>query len=378
MRYDYIFTGLGLAAMMVIIKMAQEGILEDKTILVIEPDDKNTNDRTWCFWEKEIGEWDHILSHKWSSAFYLDEFAKIDCLNGSFYKMIESKNFYDYFRKVTENCNLNWVKEKSISFCEENTSVIVQTVSKQFEGSVLFNSIFDFDKLKSNKSFPLLQQNFVGWFVETDQKYFNTNEAFFMDFSVSQKENTRFMYVLPLSENKALFEYTLFSPELLLFEEYEQEIKKYVNKLGIENYRILDKEKGNIPMTTYPFWENNSKRILNIGTAGGWTKASSGFTFSNANRESRRVIEFLKRETIDFKKFKVPNKFTFYDDLFVDVLYKDNSLGKSVFSAMFTKKNPNLILKFLDEKTTFLEDLQIIWSCPKKEFIKSFFRRLIK
>lgn len=378
MKYDYIFAGLGLASMMMIVKMENEGILEGKNILAVEPNDKNANDRTWCFWEEDDGDWDQILTHKWSRAFYVDENVKIDCLNGSFYKMIESKNFYDFFRKTTRNCSLNWVKESVISFREENNSVIVQTSADNYEGAILFNSIFDIGELDSDKNFPLLQQNFVGWFIETDNNYFNPEEALFMDFSVSQKGNTRFMYVLPLSENKALVEYTLFSPELLSFEEYELEIKEYLKKIGVENYNIQAKEKGNIPMTTYPFWKKNSKLILNIGTAGGWTKASSGFTFSNVIRESQRVVDFLKRDVIDFKKFKAPTKFTFYDDLFVDVLYNDNSLGKVIFSSMFTKSDPNLILKFLDEKTTVFEDLQIIWSCPKKEFIKSFFRRLIK
>lgn len=378
MKYDYIFSGLGLSAMMIIIKMVEDGILEGKNVLVVEPDDKDSNDRTWCFWEDGIGKWDEILAHKWSKAFYVDESVKIDCLHGSFYKMIESKRFYDYFKKTIEGYNINWVKESVISFEEAKDSVIVKTEVSNYRGLYLFNSVLDYQALKKQSNFPLLQQHFVGWFVETDKKYFNPQEALFMDFSVSQKGNTRFMYVLPLSENKALIEYTLFSPNLLGFDEYELEIREYIKKLGIENYEILNKEKGNIPMTTYPFWNNNTKRILNIGTAGGWTKASSGFTFSNVNRESKRVVEFLKSDTVDFKKFKVSSKFTFYDDLFVDVLYNDNSLGKEVFSSMFKNSNPELILKFLDEKTTFVEDLKVIWSCPKKEFIKSFFRRVIK
>ena len=99
MKYDYIFSGLGLSAMMIIIKMVEDGILEGKNVLVVEPDDKDSNDRTWCFWEDGIGKWDEILAHKWSKAFYVDESVKIDCLHGSFYKMIESKRFYDYFKK---------------------------------------------------------------------------------------------------------------------------------------------------------------------------------------------------------------------------------------------------------------------------------------
>ncbi|GAA4772595.1 MULTISPECIES: lycopene cyclase family protein [Flavobacterium] len=378
MKYDFIFSGLGLAAMMTIIKMAEEGILENKNVLVIEPDDKNINDRTWCFWEEGKGKWDEILKHKWDKAFFINQSVKIDCLNGLSYKMIESKSFYNYYKEITKDYNIKWIKEKFVSFAEDKDSVIVETKETNYVGSYLFNSVFDYNELKNQEKFPLLQQHFVGWFIRSEKKCFNPAEALFMDFSVPQRGNTRFMYVLPVSEKEALIEYTLFSSEVLGSDEYESEIKTYLENFGIETFEIISKEKGNIPMTAYPFWKNNTKKILNIGTVGGWTKASSGFTFSNTDRESKKVVEFFNEKSIDFREFKKSNRFTFYDDLFVDVLYRKNFLGKQIFSSMFTTSNPNLILKFLDEKTSILEDFRVILSCPKKEFIKSFFRRIFK
>ena len=63
-----------------------------------------------------------------------------------------------------------------------------------------------------------------------------------MDFSIEQKGNTRFMYVLPTSTTEALLEYTLFSADLLPKEEYETEIQNYIQKLGITDYEIIAKE----------------------------------------------------------------------------------------------------------------------------------------
>jgi lycopene beta-cyclase len=86
------------------------------------------------------------------------------------------------------------------------------------------------------------------------------------------------MYVLPTSPTEALLEYTLFSHDLLAKAEYETAIKEYIAQL---NYQLLHnrKEQGSIPMTCYPFWKKIHKKVLNIGTAGGWTKASTGYTF---------------------------------------------------------------------------------------------------
>lgn len=89
---------------------------------------------------------------------------------------------------------------------------------------------------------------------------------------------------------KVLVEYTLFSKELLPEQEYEDEIKLYLNNLGISNYSVMKKEKGNIPMTVFPFWKYNEKRVLHIGTAGGWTKASTGYTFKKLLKGQKKLL----------------------------------------------------------------------------------------
>ena len=57
---------------------------------------------------------------------------------------------------------------------------------------------------------------------------------------------------LPLSENHALVEYTLFSEALLAREEYEAGIIDYLKAQGIHDFEIEEKEEGNIPMSCFP------------------------------------------------------------------------------------------------------------------------------
>ncbi len=223
--------------------------------------------------------------------------------------------------------------------------------------------------------YPLLQQHFIGWFIESKEAVFNPGCATFMDFSIAQKGNTRFMYVLPISETEALLEYTLFSKNLLPKEEYEAEIALYTKQLGITDYKIREKEQGSIPMTAYPFWQHNSRNIVHIGSAGGWTKASTGYTFKNSIKKSKALVAFLLTAD-DFRKFHKKDKFWYYDLLLLDVLYRRNELGSKVFSGLFQKGNPTLIFKFLDEETSFWEDLQVIWRCPKGLFLEALLRRI--
>jgi lycopene beta-cyclase len=377
-HYHYIFTGSGLSALMTVYEMLLSGKFKDKSILLIDENTKKANDRTWCFWD-EHNLFDEIVTKKWNQAIFANEkFNRVLELTPYQYKKINGLDFYELiFKKISEHKNIHFLNQKVVDFTELGNHCIVKTEQETFTCNKIFNSIYHPEIVTAQNKFPLIQQHFVGWFIKSKEAVFTPNCATFMDFSVEQKGNTRFMYVLPTSENEALLEYTLFSKDLLSKEEYESEIQKYIENLGITEYEIIEKEQGNIPMTCFPFWKHNTKNIINIGSAGGWTKASTGYTFKNASKKSKALVQFLKSES-DFTKFHKKDKFWFYDLLLLDILSSKNELGSKIFSSMFKKGNSTVIFKFLDEETSIWEDLQVIWKCPKMMFVKALFGRILK
>lgn len=377
-HYHYIFTGAGLSALMTIYEMILSRKFDNKTILLLDENPKKSNDRTWCFWDNS-SLFDEIISKKWKTALFADENFRRDLdLNPYQYKMIRGLDFYNLvFDLISKQDNIHFANQKVIDFEELGNHCIVKTETQNYTCNKIFNSIYNPNLVKSQSKYPLLQQHFIGWFIKSKEEVFDKNKVNFMDFSVEQRGNTRFMYVLPTSSTEALLEYTLFSKDLLPKEEYEKEIQDYIKKLGITDYEIVEKEQGNIPMTSYKFWKHNTKNIINIGSVGGWTKASTGYTFKNTTKKSKELVELLSKES-DFRKFHKTDKFWFYDLLFLDVLFKRNDLGSTVFSALFKKGNPTLIFKFLDEETTFWEDLKVIWKCPKGLFVNALLMRIFK
>ncbi len=358
--------------------MLLSGKFEDKTILLIDENSKRNNDRTWCFWDDEKL-FDTLAFAKWNFAYFKNKRIKRKLnLNPYHYKMIRGLDFYSLvFETISKHTNVHFSTQKVLDFQELTDHCIVKTVVESYTCNHVFNSIFYPKALENQSKYPLLKQHFIGWFIKSKKAVFTPDCATFMDFSVEQKGNTRFMYLLPTSKTEALIEYTLFSKDLLSTSGYETEIQNYIQKLGITEYEIIEKEQGNIPMTSYKFWKHNTKNIINIGSAGGWTKASTGYTFKNTIKKSKDLVQFLLTET-DFRKFHKQDKFWFYDLLFLDVLNQSNELGSEVFSALFKKGNPTLIFRFLDEETSFWEDLQVIWKCPKGLFIKALINRFIQ
>lgn len=377
-HFHYIFTGTGLAALMTIYEMIQSNQFNDKSILLIDEVKKEKNDKTWCFWDnKNI--FDSIVSKKWNAIqFKSDKVERVMKLNSYEYKMIRSKDFYKKILDViAKNENITITQSKVTDFRELGNHCIVKTDLENYTCNKVINSIFNPTLIHEQTKYPLIQQHFIGWYIKTESEYFNDAEATFMDFSINQKNNTRFMYVLPISKKECLIEYTLFSKDLLEKEEYEIEIEKYIKKLGVDKYEIIEKEYGNIPMTCYPFWKNNTKNIINIGSAGGWTKASTGYTFKNATKKSKELVQILVNKS-DFNTLNYWNRFWFYDLILLDILFEKNHLGSAIFSSIFKKNKPETIFRFLDEESSFMGDLKIIIQCPKIIFIESLFKRILK
>ena len=71
-EYDYIFSGVGTSASLLLLELNRRNLLSDLNILFIDPDNKIRNDKTFCFWahDKEpIQEaLSEIITHSWSTV----------------------------------------------------------------------------------------------------------------------------------------------------------------------------------------------------------------------------------------------------------------------------------------------------------------------
>ena len=376
---SYIILGAGASGLLLAYRISLDSYFDDKSILIIDQKRDKGNDKTWCYWEEGDGEWDELLTKKWPKVFFgSKDFTETLNISPFCYKMIRSEKFYHkLWRSIDLKSNITFIEDSVKTYSEADNKVKVVTNKSTYFGLKLLNSIPDKTVYEKQQKYPVLQQHFVGWFVKTKTDCFDDSVATFMDFNIPQNGNTRFMYVLPIDKNMALFEYTLFSKDLLERSEYEVAIKDYLKEKKVTDFEILEKENGVIPMTSFKFQELNSNNILNIGTAGGWTKASTGYTFYNTSKKTKELISFLKEED-DFSVFSKRKKYWIYDLLFLDVLAKNNEKGSALFASIFKKVDVKTILKFLGEESNLREDLKIISSVSPLPFILSIFKRFLR
>ena len=374
-KFDYIICGGGATGLLLSHSLISDSFFNNKSVLIIEKESKIDNDKTFSFWDNQISILDKIVYKSWGRAEFKDsEFTSSFNLDPYKYKMVRSDKFYSFMKKkIDKASNFKYLNACVEKINNKSSVNYIETDKGNFECSIVFSSIYN-PKEYEFKKYPLINQHFLGWKIETEEDIIDEDKIRFMDFSVDQHQEIRFMYVLPFSKKTALFEYTFFGGEVMKNSEYEKEIKKYLDREGIKKYKIIEIEKGVIPMTCYPFFNANTDNFIKIGTSGGWTKPSTGYTIKNSIEKIDMIITFLK-ENRKLSKLKFKNRFWYYDVLFLDVLVDSKGRGSKVFSDLFRNNDPLLLFKFLGEKTNIFEEIRIFVSVNIMTFVKSLIKR---
>ena len=353
-EFDYVIKGAGCAGLSLAYELNQNQKLEKKTLAIVEPRQIYDRDKTWSFWKTINHNFDDCVIKNWSN-FTVNIKGKMHHLkcDDTPYQTVNSGIFY---KKIISNLKSN----SNISFFKDINEI-------NTERSLVFNSVPNKGEFKDR-----LWQHFFGVEIETPKDTFDDKIFNLMDFDCDQRNSVHFYYTLPFSKNKALIETTWLSSlnnENIM--DYENQIKEYLEKkLKIKDYKIIFKEKGAIPL----FKQINSTKNneINIGTAGGMTRLSTGYTFLNIQEHSKYIRENLEKIK-NKKKYTIGKKYHFLDEIFIRVLKDNPKLMPEIFFKMFEVESKKVI-NFLSNKSNLLEDISVILKMPKIIFIKALFK----
>jgi len=357
--------------------MASDSFFDDKQVALIDPSEKNTNDKTWSFWETNSSQWNSITQKSWNKASVITAHSHIDLqLDPYVYKTIRAIDFYKHSKNtLSKKDNIHFLLERVTSL-KHNGLVQVGTEKNSYTATHVFDSRIPKDFSMHSEKYISLIQHFKGWVIKTQYDVFEEDRITIMDYRLKDGEQTTFTYVLPFSKTEALVEFTYFTSNLVNEATYDTYIERYIKDyLNIEKYTIVETEKGQIPMTNFPFDKFNSDKITKIGTGGGWVKGSTGYSFKHTEKKVSQLIENIKsKQTPSKDLFKT--RFKFYDKVFLKVLKDENHKGEWLFQQFYEKNTIQTMFRFLDEESTFTEELKIMWSLFSWSFIKAFFKTL--
>jgi len=377
-QFDYIIAGAGAAGLSLALRLADPAFAH-KQVLLLDRSTKRENDRTWCFWEKGPGLFDQVVYRQWSTvAFHGPEVSRQLALAPYQYKMIRGLDFYDYcLKKLEASANVTVRKAEIYDVHAHETGVEVDTSEGSFTADWAFSSLLGNEEIHEAKRAHFLWQHFLGWHIKSESPVFDPQQPVFMDFRIPQTEGSCFVYVLPFSPFEALIEYTVFSPEVWDKARYEQGLKEYLRMfLSLSDFSILHVEQGRIPMSSHRFPVQDG-RVVFIGTAGGQTKASTGYTFMNIQRHSEHLVDRIRAGKLPVaRKSAWERRFMQYDNTMLRVLVQDAYSGADLFQRLFTANPPARMFDFLDEQSHLGQELLIMNSVPRLRFAKAFFSEM--
>ena len=374
-KYDYIIAGAGCAGYSLLYHLLQDPTLSKKKILVLDANFNKGNDRTWCFWEDQAGPFESIVCKKWSNIEVLKGTMHRSLPTAPFeYKMIQGIDFYQYVSDFAKGFdNIEWVASKILTIDSFNAN----SARVNWEGGSA-NAAYVFSSINGERIQSKLWQHFKGIVVEFDNPVFDDTVARLMDFNVPQMDATAFMYLLPLTNKKALVEYTLFSPSILVESKYDAVLNAYMEEhYKGQAYQIQHSEIGAIPMTSKKLTSNDGS-VVSIGTMGDAVKASTGYAFQFIQKQTQQIVHQLKLNQA-LNPAVHHTRHQFYDAVLLYILEHQIMAGDEIFARIFKKNTAATVFKFLSNTSTLLDDIKIMTSLPTQIFlpaaIKVLFRR---
>ena len=433
MRYDYILVGGGAAGRSLALHLAHSP-LAARRMLIIDPQPKTENDRTWCFWAPDPTLYEPIIHRRWNTLnFISDDLALELDISPYEYRVIRGIDFYRFTTEQLTRCGVEFLQERVDAISEAEGTVTVSAGGREYHADWAFDSRWDAvpyhggvggsagsgatsaraasdsgvatgrDALAANVPDPryhYLQQHFLGWVIRTEQPCFDTSRATLFDLRTPQNGIFRFVYTLPFSETEAMCEYTIFSADLLPPHEYRNALDDYIqtyvgaaqssadgsaggqsarNRSAVDEgaairYRIVEEEACVIPMTDEPFPRRGGNRVMRIGTRGGRVKASSGYAFLRIARDSAAIVRSLLETGQPFHGRVPPRRYNTFDSMLLQILHRNGDLGKRVFTDLFQKNPVQRIFRFLDEEGSLSENLALMATVPWWPFIRAWLK----
>ena len=353
--------GYGGAASLVLRALDRRGV-RGLRIATVDPDGTHGHHRTWAFWTGARDDLDPLLDAAWDRVDLYGPGGRrgLD-LAPMRYAMVRSGPVFADADRAAERLGVRRITAPAATLDDDGTAVTVRDP----QGAAIVRARWVLDSRPAQPRRPgrvSWLQHFRGWWVRGT---FDPGAAILMDFRTPQPaRGVSFGYVLPTSATTALVEYTEFSPARLDDAGYEKALRAYIELLGLGELTVEEVEDGAIPMTDAPFAQRPSPRVVRLGTAGGATRPSTGYTFSAMRRQAEQIAAALLdgRDPVPAPAYS--RRHLWMDSVALRAWDSGLVSAPAFFDRLFARNPPARVLRFLDGLTSPAEDLTLMSSTP--------------
>ena len=371
-HYDFVIAGGGLAGLSLACQLTRSP-LADRSILIVDHDDKDLDDRTFSFWTDGTTLFDAAVCRSWQRMRIAGPGVnRCQDLGAYRYKTIRGGDFYRCARSLLAGRPSVEFLHGHIDRIEDGQpEAMVFLDDRTVTGSWVFDSILDAPSQPSGGA-ACLDMTFVGWEVETSQDVFDPDVVTFMDFRTPQEDDLRFLYVLPFAGNRALVDHTAFTAARIPSSEARAALDGYLREvIGVRDYRFTLREGGCLAVTDGPFPRRLGERVMAVGIKGGRLKPTTGYAFTRVQVDSAAIVASLVVHGHPFGAPHDARSFRWLDHVMLRVMARHGGDMHAIMETLFEKNPIERVLSFLDETATPLSILQLMATLPRAKFMEA-------
>ncbi len=385
-KSDIAIIGGGSAGLALAFHLAEQG--NDRlSVTIVESRSDYQNDRTWCFWDfNELHEklrpiirksWQNWSFSKGERTIVHHSAAHPYCAvsAGDYYeKVLACLRVLDNFT-IVKNC-------QATSITTHKGGYLIATSQGEMWSRYIIDTrppIHDYHFKKSSPSAPsysevfsgaILYQIFFGVEVELDYDFFDDSTVQLMANLTEAHNGLAFRYVLPYSANRALVEYTTFTPHFFAAQQLKSDCLSALEQLlGKSKFEIVYEEGAVLPMG-FGGVKSSRSNLLYAGIVGGSVRDSTGFAFIRTQRWAARCAADLAKGRLSKSMACDTRVDEFMDKTFLTVLREHPQLAPKLFMSMAQNLSAETFARFMMEKSTWLDYLRVIMAMPKKVFLQ--------
>ena len=356
----------------------------NRSIVVIDRNFEPVDDRTWAFWGTPAAPFANLADRTWDQVrVRFPGWESTQQLRGPQWPAESARRSYtrvrrrDYDRAILDEArrrpNVRFVAQDILGIRDDPEAAVVELAEGELRAPVVFQSAHLSPESHAAAVRHPLRQHFGGWEVRTERPVFDPCVVTLMDFDTRQHDGTSFFYVLPEQRDRALVEHTMFSLEPRSDDFHDQQIRSRLDAMGAGDVSIERREYGSIPMEDRSVGQRWGNHIWNIGTVGGRTKPTTGYTFQRIHAQTRHLIDGWAHERQLQPLPDAPARFELADRILLNILHHHPEQGRPIFERLFRTTPIDDVLTFLDEQSTPTADARMMGRLPWTPFLRAAF-----
>ena len=377
---DLLILGGGCAGLSLALRLAEQpGRCQRVTVVEARP--AYQNDRSWCFWRTGPHRYEHLVKRSWSNVALRSatRAVEIDCARTP-YQLLEASAFYSHAQQ-TISANTNVQLRLATAVLGPPTPVAGGWRVDTSAGTLTAARVIDTRPPNSShapqRDDALLWQSFVGEELICDRAVFDPDRVMLMDFAHDLPGAVAFTYVLPLADNRALIETTLFDAQPHTPSDLARRQQQAVLRLcGAASAQVLRTEAGILPMgITRPHMALGRGHVR-AGLMSGAARPATGFAFQRIQRWADACSATLRDGYEPFGHWPDPLLTRLMDGLFLNVLRSHPERGPELFTSLFRHVGTPRMVRFLSDEARFVDRVAVAASLPTGLFLRQLLRQV--